>query len=1025
MFLAQVSVRRPVLATMIILSFAVLGLFAYSRLFIDLFPEVEFPVVTVSIVYPGAGPEEVEAQVTDKVEEVLSTLSMVKRIDSTSMENVSNIVVEFELEADVDIVAMDVKDKVESILSDLPDDTEPPLISKFDINALPILDLAVYGERPLEELYHLADDLIKPALSKVEGVASILVLGGYEREIQVALDRNSLQAYGLTLDDVVQAISLENISFPTGRITQDTREYSLRVDGEVVSVDALNALRIGLDGGGSIPLGFVGEVFDGHEDMRELARFNGRTSIDLVVQKRADANTVEAARGVKEELERLRERLPEDVKISIAQDRSLFIRDSIMDVLSNLVIGVFLTALLLYVFIHDWRSTFIAAVAMPTSIVSTFMLLYIADFTLNIMTLLALGMAVGILVTNAIVVLENIFRMKELGKGANQAAEEGASEIATAVIASTLTNIVVFTPIAFMSGIVGRFFYQFGLTTVFATLFSLLISFTLTPMLAAKVLAGEKRRQAGKLGRQLARFAGWWDGFYERLERGYRASLENALFHRRTVVAIGFSAFLASIFLFRFIGGEFISEGDQGLVQVKIDLPPGTSLAEMERTIAQLEERLEGLPEVKSVLSTAGGQMKGVEEGEMIIQLVDLSERDIDVWEFQKKIRPMLVDVPAVDLQVNTYTWAGEEDILIEITGGNLEDLKAVATEVHGIVKGVPGLVDVRTSVREGKPELAFVPDRELLADYGVTAAQVAGTLRTAYEGVVPSTYREGDEEFDIRVRLTERDRTRTGGLEELVVNADGNFIPLIQLGKITSRAGESEVLRKDRQKLVKVTANIGSGTLSDAVGMIREKTSWLDLPEGVSVHFGGQAEEQQESFASILSALVLAIILTYMVLAAILESFVHPLTIMVTLPLGLVGANVALLLSGETVNVFSLMALVVLVGIVVNNAILQLDYTAALRAQGKGIREALLEACPVRLRPILISNAAIVIGMLPQGVSTGPGSAFRVAMAVVMMGGIIGSALFTLYLVPSLYMVLDRLTASHRRARRGGLHAG
>lgn len=1009
---------------MIILTFAVLGIFAYGKLAIDLFPEVEFPVVTVSIVYPGAGPEEVETQVTDKVEEVLSTLSMVKRIDSNSMENVSSIIVEFELEADVDVVAMEVKDKVESILSELPDDIEPPLISKFDINALPILDLAVYGERPLDELYDFADDLIKPALAKVEGVASVTILGGYEREIQVALDRNSLQAHGLTLDDVIQAISMENISFPTGRITQDRKEYSLRVDGEFLSVAALNSLRIPLNGGGSIPLGFVGQVEDGHEDMREFARFNGRPSIDLVVQKRADANTVEAARGVKEEVERLRGELPEDVSMSVAQDRSLFINDSIMDVLSNLIIGVFLTALLLYVFLHDWRSTFIAAVAMPTSIVSTFLLLYIADFTLNIMTLLALGMAVGILVTNAIVVLENIYRMKALGKGASEAAEEGASEIALAVTASTLTNIVVFTPIAFMSGVVGRFFYQFGLTTVFATLFSLLVSFTLTPMLASKVLGGESAKEPGRVGMRLKAFARWWDALYERLENGYRTSLEKALSYRKSTIAIGAAAFLFSIFLFGFIGGEFMSEGDQGLVIVKVELPPGTSLTEMERTTAQLEERLKGLPEVKSVLSTAGGQTRSVEEGQIIIQLVDLAERDIDVWEFQKKIRPMLVDVPAADLQVNTYTWAGEEDVLIEITGQDLEDVKAVAKEVHGIAKGVTGLVDVRTSIKEGKPEFTFTPNRELVADYGLTASEVAATVRAAYEGVVPSTYREGDEEFDIRVRLSEKDRARTGGLEELMVNSDGRFIPLTQLGKIASGTGESELLRKDRQKLVNVTANIASGSLSDAIGTISEKTDVLDIPEGVTIHFGGQAQEQKEGFASILTALVLAVILTYMVLAAMLESFVHPITIMATLPLGLVGANVALLLSGETVNIFSLMALVVLVGIVVNNAILQLDYAAVLRARGRGIREALLEACSVRLRPILMSNAAIVIGMLPQGVSTGPGSAFRMAMAIVMMGGIIGSTLFTLYLIPALYIVFDRFTASHRRAQRGGSHA-
>ncbi|MFQ6103754.1 MAG: efflux RND transporter permease subunit [Candidatus Glassbacteria bacterium] len=1025
MFLARASVRRPVMATMVILAFVVLGLFSYGRLFIDLFPEIEFPVVTVSIVYPGAGPEEVETQVTDRVEEALSTLSLVKRIDSSSIENVSNIFIEFELEADVDVVAMDVKDKVESILSELPDEIEPPLISKFDINAIPIIDLAVSGRLPIDRMYELSDDVIKPFLSRVEGVASVTILGGYEREIQIALDRSRMQAYGITLDDVIQSVSWENISLPTGRITQKKQEYTIRVDGEFPSVESLNELRIGLKDGGNIPLSFVGKAIDGFKDIRELARFNGHNSVALTIQKRADANTVATARGVKEQLGRLEKMLPEGVVIDIARDRSLFIRDSIMDVLTNLFIGVLLTALLLYVFIHDWRGTFIAAVAMPTSIISTFLLIDAAGFTFNMMTLMALGLSVGILVTNAIVVLENIFRMRELGKGAMESAEEGTSEIATAVIASTLTNVVVFTPIAFMSGIVGRFFFQFGLTVVFATLFSLFVSFTLTPMLASRMLREGERRDLGRLGGYLRRFAVWWDGFYQHLEEGYSGSLGYVLSHRKTTIGMGTLAFFFALMLFGFIGGEFIPEGDQGLVRVGVELPPGVSITEMERTLKAIEERLLDLPEVESVLATAGGEMKSVEEGELIIQMVDLDERDIDVWDFQKKIRPLLADIPAADITVNTYTWAGEEDVVIEVTGQDLEEVKAVAKKVHRAVLEVPGLVEVRTSIKEGKPEFTFVPHRQLLADYGITTFDVAGVLRAAYEGVVSSTYREGDKEYDVRVRLSENDRIRTTGLEELTVKSDGRYLPIKQLGRIEYGAGESEILRKNRQKLVNVTANIGSGTLSEVIDKIREKTSKLDLPEGVQIHFGGQAEEQAESFASILTALILAIILTYMVLGSILESFVHPVTIMITLPLGLVGANLALLLTRQTINIFSLMALVMMVGVVVNNAILLLDYTAVLRKEGKNIFEALMTACPIRLRPILMANAAIVIGMLPQAVSTGPSSSFRISMAIVMIGGIVVSAVFTLYLVPALYVVLDRFTRLPGKNAKGESRGG
>ena len=576
MFLSDISVRRSVMTTMAVLVFVVLGIFSYRRLAVDLLPEVEFPYVTVSTIYPGAGPEEIESQVTKKIEDAVSTISRVKRIDSTSRENLSLVVIEFELGVDVDLASIDVKDEVDAILVDLPDDVEPPVIRKFDINAMPIMELAVSSDRPLEEVYRIADDVIRDRIARVAGVAEVEIVGGKEREIQVALDRARLKAYGLSAMDVVNGVAGENLTVPVGHITEERREYTLRALGEYPDLEGLKDLRIGMDGGADISLSSLGEVRDDFKEPRESARFEGESAVGLIVKKRGDANTVGTARGIKEALGEIERVLPSDVRIDIAQDRSGYIEDSIRDVLTNIFVGIFLTAFLLYLFLHDLRATLIAALAMPTSIVATFLLIDFAGFTINIMTLLALGISIGILVTNAIVVLENIVRFRQQGEDPESAARKGTDEIAVAVTSSTLTNIVVFTPIAFMSGIVGQFFKQFGLTVVFATLFSLLVSFTLTPLLASRILRGRGRGTGEERGGGVTRgiFAAW-DRFYAGIEASYRSGLEWSLDHRLRVVGLSVLALGLALFLFRYLGGEFSPRGAPGRISLRGDLPPG------------------------------------------------------------------------------------------------------------------------------------------------------------------------------------------------------------------------------------------------------------------------------------------------------------------------------------------------------------------------------------------------------------------------------------------------------------------
>ena len=951
MFLSDVSVKKPVLATMVILVFVVLGFFSFQRLSIDLMPEIDLPFVTITIIYPGAGPKEVESQITELIEEEAISVSNVKRVESYSQENVSIVMIEFELEVDVDIAAIEVKDKVDAIRFKLPRDAEAPSIVKFDIGASPIMDLAVSGALPLEEIFELTDKTIKDQLARVDGVASIGIVGGKEREIQVNLSKEKLRGYGLSIMNIVQTVATSNLSIPAGRITQTREEFTVRLLGEFTDLRQLRDLEVFLPNGGSVQLKKLGAIADSFKDQRKLARYNNETCVGISVRKRADANAVQTTDRVSKALESLKANLPNGVSITVVNDDSIFIEDSVRDVIINIIIGIVLTSIVLYFFLHTLRATIIVSITMPASIIATFLLVYFAGFTLNVMSLMALGLSIGMLVANSIVVLENITRRLNLDDSSATAAVSGTSEIAVAVVAAAMTNVVVFTPIGFMSGIVGQFFKQFGLTVVFATIFSLFMSFTLTPMLASKLL---KKRDEEQRGLMKGFFRGW-DNAYDKLAHGYRGTLEWSLRHRWVIVLATIVVFFFSIFLFRFIGGEFIPEMDQGIINVNLEMPPGTSLQKTDDALSQVESVIGRVPEIEGVFSTlgegGGGIDEGVEFARVLVILKD--ERTRLTSEVSSEFRALLKGkIPDAKLAITLQGGpGGGSDVQVEITGTESEQLAAIAQQVKTIIDGIPGTVDSNTSVKTGKPELTIIPDRNRLKEYGVTVAQLGGTLRTSLTGEVASLYKEAGEEYDIRVRLAESARDIAEDANQILIQTQKGLAPITAVGEITQREGETLITRKNKQRFVTVEANIVEGTLSEITSQIRAQTDQLQLPPGYAIFFGGQAEMQAESFASIFTALIMAIILIYMLLAAILGSYIHPFTIMITLPLGLIGAVLALFLTGISINVFSLMAIVMLVGIVVNNAILLIDYTTVLREQGYEMREALLEACPIRLR--------------------------------------------------------------------------
>jgi len=1030
MKIVEVSVRRPVLTVMLILVFVIIGLYSYRRLTIDLFPKVDLPMITITTIYPGAGPSVVESQVTEKIEDELSTVSNVDTIDSVSMEGVSVIYVEFELGVDIDIMSIEVKDKVDAILSDLPDEVEPPSIVKFDINALPVMNLSISGPDTLDNIYNFADNELRDRLNRIDGMASVEIVGGLVREIQVDVSTEALNRYGLSITDLVNLIEAENRDVPLGKLTTGNEEYTLRVMGEFDSVDDLAEATFALPSGASVRLSDFAVVTDGFAEREDSATFQGQPSVGIILNKRSDANTVKVAREVFDVMEEMKPLLPPGYEIGIAMDLSEFITKSVRDVLINILLGIIITSFILYVFLHDIRSTFIASLAMPTSIISTFILMFFADFTINVITLMALGISIGILATNSIIVLENISRYIDEGHPPEEAAVKGTSEIAIAVIASTLTNIMVFTPIAYMSGIVGQFFRQFGLTVVFATVFSLLVSFTMAPMLAAKFLAPtndtenrtrKESRRFSAVRRVRERFFARMDTGLDTLSSNYRSAVDWCLDHRPHTIITVIVIFFFSLFLLSLVGGEFTPASDEGYVSVQVTMPPGTPIEQTEDILNDIEAIVLTHEEVETVFITVGEGNAGVNEGEIIIGLVDLSDRKLLTTDFINLIRPELAVIPEAEIGVyeKSQGRSAEAGMTILVTGPEMDTLTTLAGEVKSIVDAIPGLVDVDTTEEDPQPEIRFIPDRDTISDYGITTANIYSVLRASYEGEVASVYRELGEEYDILVRLSETDRRNQDLFENLLIQTPRGFAPLSQFGTVERALGESEILRKDRQKLIEVTANIGTGTLGQYEGVISAEMENIDIPEGYEVAFGGESERMAETFQALIEALLMAIILTYVVLAAILESYIHPLTILVTVPLGLIGTAVGLFVSGMSINLFSLMAMVMLVGIVVNNAILILDYTNELREGGKVLRDALLEACHVKFRAIMMSTLAIAFAILPQALG-GADAGFQVAMAVVTMGGVLFSAMFTLFLIPVVYEYMDRFTVQGRKERRG-----
>ena len=1014
-------IKRPIFTAMLMMSVVVFGIFSYPKIGVDEMPSVEFPYVTVTTVLPGADPESIENNVSKPLEEALNTINGLEQLKSINYENASVVVMRFVLEKDVDIAAQDVRDQVQATLSKLPSEIQTPVVQKLDINALPILSLAVSGPQPVQELTRITEDIVKPALQRINGVGKVDILGGQKREIHIVVDPDRLRAYGLAVTDVSQTIQAQSVDLPGGRTNEPTMERVVKLEGQAQSVDEIRRLVVAAPNGAPVRISDVATVVDGPAEARSSAAFNGRPSVALQVTKQSGANTVEVADHVKEGLAEITSQLPEGARVELVSDNARFIKASIEGVKEDLVLGGILAVLIVLVFLRNLRSTMVSAVALPTSVIGTFAVMHYLGFTFNTVTMMALTLSIGLLIDDAIVVIENIVRHIEEGMPPMEAALKGTTQIAVAVLAVTLSVMAVFVPVAFMQGMVGKFFYSFGITVAAAVAISYFVSMTLTPMFSSLVLS--HHQGMGKVGAALERA-------FTAVERFYHRILGWSLGHRKWVIVGAIAVFVLTIGLGKFLRTAFIPDTDRGLFLVKIELPQGSSLATTQRELASIEKQVAQIPGVVSFLSTAGGGVaEEVNKGQVLVNLSPVKERDYTQTQLMQHLRETLVVRKDALFSVSNYSaMAGGRAELVQfnLRGDNWPEVLAAVEKTKQAMLANPGLVDIDTSYRVGKPQLNVALDRERAANLGVPAAMVGGTIRAFLGADDFAKYREGGEDYDIRLKLPPEVLADPEAIGRLTLrNPRGQIVELRNLADVNPGEGPSQIDRESLKRQVTLYANLREGySLGQALGFL-ETFGREELPKSVIHAFEGQGKELGNTMVAFVQALLLGVILVYMILAAQFESLVDPFTIMLALPLAMIGAIGGLLIANLELSMMAMIGIIMLMGLVTKNGILLVDFTNQLRQAGRPTHDALLEAGPIRLRPILMTTVAMIAGMVPVALARGDGAEMRAPMAIAIMGGLVTSTVLTLVVVPVVYSVLDGLrTRVMKRFRKKDLHA-
>jgi len=1024
-WLAEICVRRPVFAWVLVLSLTVVGLFAFGRLGVDRFPNIDIPTISVTTRLPGAAPAQIETEVTDKVEESVNTISGIDTLTSTSSEGISQVIVSFKLEKNADIAAQEVRDRINRVIPQLPRTVLQPTVEKLDFTASPVITVAVTADKPVRDITEFADKILRRRLESSDGVGQVVVIGGRGRQLNLWLNTALLRAQKLSVNDVARALQAQNADIPGGRMDQGAQSVTLRTRGRLESVDAFGEVVLREVNGHPIRLRDVARIEDGMAEPRTQASVNGEATVLLQIRKQSGTNTVEVANNVKQRLADLQTILPAGYQLRIVRDEAQFIEASIASVQEHLIVGSLLAAVVVFLFLGNFRSTVIAAISIPTSIIATFSLVWYMGFTLNMLTMLALTLSVGIVIDDAIVVLENIFRfIEEKGMPPMQAAVEATKEIGLAVMATTFSLVAIFAPVGFMGGMVGKFMQSFGLTMAFAVLVSLFVSFTLTPMMSAYWLKPQPKGGRGDSKH---------NQLFDPLDRGYTRMLNWAMAHRGLVAVGAVLVLLSSVPLFRFTAVNFTPEDDQSQFDVTMRAPEGTSLAAMEVLANRVSMAVRAIPEVEFTLVTVAGDAAGtLNTASMLVRLHPIQERSRDQFAVMAQVREQILPVYAkagirTAVQQGGGPGGGGSGIQFMLQGPDLKQLEKYSEELRTKALAIPGLVDVDTSLNAGKPEVSVYLDRPKAADLGVSIADAADAIRLLVAGDQVTTFNDAGEQYEVHLRAEEANRSTTEAIAGLPVPS--SRLGIVSLDNIASFAhGDSPatISRMGRQRQVTLSANMLPGTSQGAVQeQIAAAAAELNFGPEYRADFSGRSRELNRTATAFLTAIALSFIFMYLILAAQFESWLHPVTILLSLPLTLPFALLSLIIFQQSLNIFSGLGLLVLFGVVKKNSILQIDHANQLKHAGMNTHDAVVQASRDRLRPILMTTLAFVAGMVPLVVSQGVGSATNHAIGWVVIGGQTMVLLVTLLVTPVAYSLFDQLQQRFKARASDAVPAG
>ena len=1012
MNITRFSIERPVGISMIVAFFVVLGLYSNYRIGVELLPDINTPYVTVRVKYPGASAESVEQEVVRPIEDALSSVSNVKKITSTASYEQARIGLELDFKADADLAAIEATKKVDAIKNRLPDEADSPVVIKRDINAKPIVELAVLSPYGLADTYSQTENVFQEVLQQAGGVSEVELHGGRDKEVAVEVDRDKMAAYGLSLDRIASALKKENQLLPSGSVYTDSTQADVRLIAQYREVAEIEKVQVTNAAGAKVPLTSVATVREQSARSSRYGRLNGQEAINVLVYKNSDANVVETTKNIQEKLERLQRDYPDYEFVTVSSDAT-YVETSLHNTVMTLVEGLITTGLVLFFFLRGWRSTAAVMIALPTSLVATFFVMYVAGFTFNMMSIMGMTLCIGILVDDAIVVLENIIRHLGLGEGPQEAAENGRMEIGMAAVAITLCDAAVFMPIAFMEGMTGQYFRQFGLTIVFAGAFSLFVSFTLTPMLAARFY-----RQGYKPDdRPLWRFM---DRLEKRAQARYEGMLLWSLGNRKKLLLSILAAFLGVMALVPLgaVGSEFMPRTDESSFVVSIQAPVGSSAEETDKVARRVEEKLAEMPEVKYYMTHVGGS--AAYEGRIMVQLFDQRDRSRSVWQVADEVRALAAgiheaEVRVAESQTNVAGNSGRGPrggagaLQLELRSNHSDALEEATEKTMAILSGIDGLTDVNSTYQEGMPELQLRVDREKLKTYGTSLGEVETAFESAISGLSAGELKNdrlnGGRDTDIKVRFRGADGYKASDVARIPIISSGRLIYLGDVAEIRSGRGPVTIRRVDKQRSSAIGANLSGRPIGEAVKEVKQALAKADLGEGITYKFRGQADRMDEAFGELLSALLLALVLIYMLLAVLYESTITPFIRMFSLPLGLIGSILLLFLTRNTLNLYSLIGILVMDGIVAKNGTLLIDYTLTLMERGKSALEAVVEAGRVRLRPIMMTTITMMAGMLPTALSLTAGSEARSSMAWVIIGGLLTSTVFTLLVIPIIFL--------------------